>query len=192
MAQTYALARQAGFDPASAVLMTAIAMAESGLRTDAVGDTSLQTNYWGPSVGLAQIRTIKGDTGTGHTRDIERLSDPLQNLVSAYEISKGGKDFTPWSVYNSGKYRQFLGQATTAGTGYTGGATNTGVPVQPVGLTDWLSGDGFGGALRQLGVTLLFVAGGGVLVVAGTYRMWGPVVKKVGGTAVTAVTRGAV
>lgn len=186
MAQAYAYARQAGFDPASAVIMVAIAMGESGLRTDAVGDTGLETNYWGPSVGLTQVRTVKSETGTGKTRDISRLTDPLQNMISAYEISHGGKDFSPWTVYNTGAYRQFMGQASAARSGYS--ATNTGVAVQQVGLTDWLTGGGFAASLRQLGLTLLIVAGGAGLVAAGTYRMWSPVVRKTVGV----VTRGAV
>lgn len=160
MAQTYALARQAGFDPAAAVIMAAIAAGESGLNPDAVGDVRLQDAKWGPSVGLTQVRTLKAQTGTGELRDITRLRDPLANLVAAYEISSHGRDFTPWSVYTSGKYRQFLGQAQQsagAGGGYIPGAT----VVQPVGLADNISAQGngliFTGLLVVLGVALVVV-----------------------------------
>lgn len=170
MAQTYAYARQAGFDPAAAVIVSAIAAGESGLNPAAVGDTTLQDAKWGPSVGLMQVRTLKADTGTGRTRDVSTLRDPLQNMVAAYEISGHGKDFTPWSVYNSGKYRQFLGQAGSAakdGGGYIPGAT-----VQPVGLLDGGLPD-VGANLQRLAVLGVLVVLGGGLVVVGAARATG-------------------
>lgn len=170
MAQAYAYARQAGFDPSAAVVMAAIAAGESGLRTDAVGDKNLVDAKWGPSVGLTQIRTVKADTGTGRDRDIERLSDPLQNMISAYHISSHGHDFTPWTVYTSGKYRQFLGQAqASAGTP---GVSVAGTPIASTSSASWSD------VARDWAVRLL-VAGLGVgLVVAGTRQAWLPVVRK--------------
>lgn len=165
MAQAYAYARKAGFDPASAVIAAAIAMGESGLRTDARGDTGLQTDVWGPSVGLMQIRTVKVQTGTGGERDITKLDDPLQNMLSAFKISSGGRDWTPWTVYTSGKYRQFLGQANTAVTDTAGGT------IVPAGVKeDWSA------LVYKVGDWMLLwtIAGAGLaLVVLGGARTLG-------------------
>lgn len=167
MAQAYAYARQAGFDAAAAVIAAAIAMGESGLNTAASGDESLQTDYWGPSVGLMQIRTVKSQTGTGGDRDITRLMDPLQNMAAAFKISAQGKDWTPWTVYKTGKYREFLGQANAAIGGAGGG-----VQTNPVGLLDNPLGD-IGGQARRVGLVMLGIVAGGALVVLGAYQLAG-------------------
>src|SRR6478752_6823228 len=96
----------AGFTPTQATLMTAVGGAESGWNDTARGDLSLQDNTWGPSFGLFQIRTAKAQTGTGSDRDITWLAaSPAHQAQAAYDISHGGTDFTPWSVYTSGAYR---------------------------------------------------------------------------------------
>src|SRR3954452_13193917 len=109
-AQVYALARTVGLDPASAVIATAVAMGESGLNPDAVGDVGIQTSKWGPSIGLWQIRSVKAESGRGTSRDATRLKDPAFNARSMVEISGGGQNWRPWSVYLHGTYRQYLGQ----------------------------------------------------------------------------------
>lgn len=169
-AQSYAYARQAGFSPASAVIASAIGMAESGLVTNSRGDVSKQDAYWGPSVGVMQIRTVKGETGKGTDRDITRLDDPLQNMISAYHISHSGKDFSAWTTYNNGDYRQFLGQATA---GSSGGGATAGTPATGV---DWLGGlspSALSSKARGIGITLLAVAAGGALLAMGGYRALG-------------------
>lgn len=105
----------AGFDPAGATLMTAIAGAESGWNSTAVGDVGLQDATWGPSYGLFQIRTLKSDTGTGGTRDINRLAgSDVEQARAAYVISRAGTDFTAWTVYNTGAYQAHLAAAKAA------------------------------------------------------------------------------
>lgn len=170
MAQTYALARQAGFDPAQAVIMAAIAAGESGLDPWEVGDEDLQDATWGPSVGLPQIRTLKRDTGTGRTRDIVRLRDPLQQMIAAYEISNRGRDFSPWEVYTKGIYREYLGQASTAaGTSPVAYLPGAGaVQVQQVGWQDEALAVG-----QRWMVVGLVGLGGLVLVVLGAVRATG-------------------
>lgn len=86
----------------------AISLAESQGFSDMYGDVHLQDEKWGPSVGLHQIRTLKADSGKGSDRDIERVLNPLENLRAAWNISKKGTDFTPWSVFNSGSYMAFM------------------------------------------------------------------------------------
>lgn len=178
MSQTYALARRAGFDPPGAVIMAAVAAGESGLNPAAVGDVDLQSAQWGPSVGLPQIRTLKSETGTGGTRDIARLrNDPLAQMVAAYEISGHGRDFTPWTVYTSGRYRTFLGQANTAASS-SGGVTVPGVNVVAAGSSTTDGGSRVQ-ALAVLGVVVVLGVG---LVVVGAARATGagPVLGRLG------------
>lgn len=118
----------AGFTRAQAIIMAAIGLAESGGNDTALGDLALQNTTWGPSIGLYQIRTLKADTGTGGMRDIATLTgDDLRQAQAAYAISRSGTDFTPWTVYTSGAYRQYLSQAQAAAN-----RTST---VEP---TDWV------------------------------------------------------
>lgn len=107
----YQLLTEAGFQPQQAAIMTAIAGAESGYRNDAVGDTTLENATWGPSYGLFQIRTLKAQTGTGGDRDIQNLRSDKEQAEAAYRISRGGTDFSPWSVWNTGAYQKFLNAA---------------------------------------------------------------------------------
>lgn len=170
MAQAYAYARQAGFDPAAATVAAAVAMAESGLNPGAKGDVGLETDYWGPSVGLMQIRTVRSQTGTGGDRDISILSDPLQNMLAAYHISHGGKDWSPWTTYTSGKYRQFLGQASAGGAA---AGNNTPQATQANWLTDALGLDDAAATAKRWGLMAIAIVAGGALVVAGAYRALG-------------------
>lgn len=93
-AQLTELAERAGFpDPRIAV---AIALAESGGVPNALGDS-------GVSVGLWQINT------RAHPKySRAHLAIPFNNALAAYEISKGGTDWSPWSVYKSGSYLRYL------------------------------------------------------------------------------------
>lgn len=164
-AQAYAYARQAGFDANSAATIVAIAMGESGLVTNKLGDVQLETAYWGPSVGLTQVRSIKGKTGTGDVRDVSKLSDPAFNMSAAYKISSGGKDFTPWTVYNTGKWRDFLPQAQAAAGQASGLITNTGTVVD----ASWTNPLGTQQDWTRLGLQFLAIGAGAILVIAGGY-----------------------
>jgi hypothetical protein len=138
--QLYDLARGAGLSPAAAVTAAAVALGESGGNPAAVGDVGIQTSKWGPSVGLWQIRSLKADQGTGRTRDASKLTDPAFNARAMAEVSGTGSNWRPWSVFTSGKYRQYLDSVTTAanqprspradnasGSGHAD--TNSGIPV---------------------------------------------------------------
>jgi len=126
----YRAARAAGFDAVGAVRATAIALAESGGRSDARGDLGLQTSTWGPSVGLMQIRSLKAETGKGTARDVTRLTDPVQNMISAYQISSGGRDWTPWSTYKNGRWQRYLPTAQKAAAGAPAAPATGGVAVE--------------------------------------------------------------
>lgn len=181
--QIAAYARTAGFEGADLVTMVAIALGESSGRTAVLGDEDLTTSKWGPSIGLTQVRCLWADRGTGRSRDCDRLADPKFNLRSAYEISSGGDNFRPWSVFTSGKYRAFLGRAwkAVAGAGGGGGgALPSGIEpdIGPRGLVGDIPGGGvledvaeplLAGARRIVLVGIL-LAGGVALVAAGGWR----------------------
>jgi hypothetical protein len=107
--------RAAGFSRASAIIMVAIGLGESGGNDDAVGDVGLEDSTWGPSVGIYQVRTEKGATGSGGDRDIAALmGDEGRQAKAAYDISSHGTDFTPWTVFTTGAYQEHLAQAQAA------------------------------------------------------------------------------
>jgi hypothetical protein len=90
----------------------AIARAESGFKTDAQLKSSVEN-----SNGIFQIN-LESDYAKVHydrvpgnnlEEKIEWLSDPYNSTLMAYWIyTKSG--FNPWSVFTSGKYKQFLGE----------------------------------------------------------------------------------
>lgn len=90
-------ARRAGFPEWSIPKALAIARCESSLGAKPVGDEHLVDDRWGPSLGPWQIRSLHADRGTGRPRDPARLLDWDFNAASAYAISRGGKDWRPWS-----------------------------------------------------------------------------------------------
>lgn len=93
-AAVLAIAQAAGFpDPK---LAAAIAFAESGGIPNAILRNSREY-----SVGLWQINT------NVHPYTPEDMADPVKNAAAAFVISKGGKDWRPWSTYKNGKYKQF-------------------------------------------------------------------------------------
>ena len=81
----------------------AICMAESGgvaSKDNAGLNRDGSTDY-----GLMQINSIHADMVDGN---LERLRDPQVNIKVAYSISRAVTDWTAWSAYNNGKYKQFL------------------------------------------------------------------------------------
>jgi hypothetical protein len=52
------------------------------------------------------------------TRCVSRLSSPLYNAKAAFVISKGGTDFSFWTVYREKTYEQFLDQDYQLKTGH--------------------------------------------------------------------------
>jgi hypothetical protein len=181
--QVYATLIEAGFSPDQAVIMTAIAGAESSYNPAALGDVRLQTATWGPSYGLFQIRTLKADTGRGTNRDISRLGrSDLEQARAAYAISHQGRDFTPWTVYRTGAYQSYLPGARAAATdvGVVVPARAEGDGPFPTWGPKWLpwnwpsaagnaaAEQALGGA-RHIAVEAAFVGLGLVLVAAGAY-----------------------
>lgn len=98
-----------GGNPNVAPVMAAIALAESGGRTDAANtrppDASYglwQINYYGS---LARGRTAAYGSPT------ELVADPNRQAKAAIAISGNGQNMTPWTTYTSGAYRAPLAAA---------------------------------------------------------------------------------
>jgi hypothetical protein len=116
------LAVAAGFRGDQLATAVAIAKAETGFDAEAIGDQALQDAKWGPSLGLWQIRSLNAERGTGKTRDAGNLKDPAFNARSAYAISGGGVNFTPWTMYTNRRYAKHLAEARLAVRSFFGGA----------------------------------------------------------------------
>lgn len=84
-AQLRAVVVRAGFPEPD--VATAIALAESGGVPGALGDG-------GVSIGLFQINTRAHPSYAN-----DDLKDPLKNAIAAYEISRGGSNWKPWSTW---------------------------------------------------------------------------------------------
>lgn len=142
-----AVAAGAGFKGEALRTAVAVSFAENASHdTAAQGDTTITDSTWGPSVGLWQIRSLKADRGTGRPRDADRLTDPAFNARSAFTISKSGTDWTPWTMFTNGRWRDQLDAADGAIQAYEDGRGAGAV-------RDFLSGNGpsldIGGRITQ-------------------------------------------
>ena len=78
---------------------------------------------WGASIGWFQDRSIRPTyTGPMNAADKLRIAsllrDPLYNAKVAFAISKGGTDFSPWTVYREDIYKQYLDRDYPLRTGH--------------------------------------------------------------------------
>jgi len=101
----------AGFNYEGIQMMVAIGVGESSLRLNAVGDQHLRGKTWSSSFGPFQIRALHKENGKGSCRDETALKNGGWDFHArcAYEISGQGKNFRPWTVFLTGKYKRFLG-----------------------------------------------------------------------------------
>lgn len=113
--------RLVGWAEANLDMGQAIAQAESGAYSDAVGDITLIGEKYGPSIGLFQIRSLRSPQSFGGN-DLYRYAWPLRNpffnAAAALAITKGGTDFALWSTFTSGAYKPYLGQDPVIKTGH--------------------------------------------------------------------------
>jgi Lysozyme like domain/LysM domain len=110
------LVRRAGGKRRESLILAAIGLCESPVvvdgephaDADAIGDLDLMTDVWGPSVGIWQIRTLRDDTGTGSTRDIELLTGhPVAQARAALSIRRS-RGWDAWTTYVNGSYKAYL------------------------------------------------------------------------------------
>ncbi len=98
---------QVGFRANALEIAYAVALGESGGNATAHnGDASTGDD----SYGLFQINML-GDMGPERRQSYQLeadsdLFDPATNARVAFELSEGGKDWQPWSVYKSGAYKK--------------------------------------------------------------------------------------
>lgn len=111
--QIAGVVKEAGWPTAEIPLAVAIVLGESGGKSDELGDVNLQTSYWGPSVGLFQIRSVNSERGKGTVRDQNANMDPLTNARHALHIRQT-QGLTAWSVFNTKAYVQYMGKALLA------------------------------------------------------------------------------
>jgi len=103
-----------GFHGKSLKTAYAVSIAESGGRSNAVGDVGLQDAKWGPSIGLFQIRSLKDwKKYDDPYRDAKRLPNPNYNTDAAFKKSSRGTNWKAWSTYNGGSYLKHLAEAET-------------------------------------------------------------------------------
>jgi hypothetical protein len=118
-----------GFRGKSLQTAFAVALAESGGRSKAVGDETIQNKTYGPSIGPFQIRSLKDPKKFGESgkwRDPKRLFDPSFNIQAAWNISNQGKNWKAWSAYSNGAFSKFLDDAESA-------AKSAGIPAYEYG-----------------------------------------------------------
>jgi hypothetical protein len=117
-----------GRDAPTLARAIAVAMAESGGRTDAHnGNAGTGDN----SYGLWQINMI-GSMGPARRKQFgissnEALFDPQTNANAAWKVSNEGRNWTPWSVFKNGTYTKHIPaaeQAAKAVIAGTGGVAN--------------------------------------------------------------------
>lgn len=157
------LAIRAGFPADQIATAVAVALAESGGRSDAEGhNTNGSTDY-----GLWQINTIHGVTRAD-------MFDPAKNAAKAYYVFHAAKDrWTPWSVFKNGRYRPFLAR----------GAVAARAPTNSGGTIPATNDPSQGGAASVNPFALLFDPGlwlrigmallGAVLLLIGTVKLTG-------------------
>lgn len=109
-----AILQSAGFSGDNLEIAQAVVMAESGGNTRAFNPKGRDLSY-----GLFQINMKDDDPANplmGQKRrekfniENEDLFDPYINAKVAYQISSKGRKWTPWSTYNHGTYKKFLGK----------------------------------------------------------------------------------
>jgi hypothetical protein len=88
--------------------------------TDAVGDLSLVTVKWGPSISHFQIRSLR-NPGQFSTPDSLRVASKLRDPLYATKTAKAIHDrvgWSAWSAYTSGLYLPHKGKDMDLRTGH--------------------------------------------------------------------------
>lgn len=107
----------AGFRGQSLINAIAIALAESGGNTNAYNpELAAGTRSGSGSRGIFQIY------GQAHPEyNSSLLFDPNTNAQAAFKVyQQAGNRFTPWSTFNLGSYKRYLGAAQNAAAQFTG------------------------------------------------------------------------
>ena len=121
----------AGFSGQSLSTAYGIAKAESGGRATAFNPNGMDESYGifqinmenndprNPNMGTKRNAAYLKKYGNIGYKGPQSLFDPNINAKIAYDMSKGGTNFNPWTTYTSGKYMNALD-----GSGSTGNTNN--------------------------------------------------------------------
>jgi hypothetical protein len=121
----------AGFSGQSLATAYGIAKAESGGRATAFNPNGMDESYGIFQINMENNDPRNPDMGTKRNaaylkkygnigyKGPQSLFDPNINAKIAYDMSKGGTNFKPWTTYTSGKYMNALD-----GSGSTGDTNN--------------------------------------------------------------------
>jgi hypothetical protein len=120
ISQAIQSATRAGFTGSGLITIVAIAMAESGLNSTAVGHNLNGTTDYG----ILQINSVHfGENYGGVTVSQSSAQDPDSAFRIAYGMSQGGTNFCAWCTYNAGcaspcnsngPYKNFISQVQQA------------------------------------------------------------------------------
>jgi hypothetical protein len=178
--EVYSLAKSVGLTDSRARVAAAIAMAESG------GDPNKRnTKPPDDSYGLWQVN-MYGSLGParraqfGLTADSDLLN-PQTNARAMKAISQDGGNFSPWSTYTAGTYRQYMDAPVADQSKEPGFLDRLGSAIDPLGINRSVIGgfDSAGEAFKLLGkaaiwmsdtrnwIRVIYVTVGAVVVVAG-------------------------
>jgi hypothetical protein len=165
--QAIKYARNAGFRGVGLVYIVAIAIAESGLNTQAHNASDPYGGSWG-------ILQINGSHFISGTTTKQCALNPACSFKFGYELSNGGKDFHDWGTYTNGSYRQYtnevqkdLGQNVTLPPDPTSPQPPLATPSIYASSS---SQDGTGLAVFGVGIGAV-VAGAAILAVVG-FVVW--------------------
>lgn len=114
-AQLKSLWNSQGGNPLYADMAAAVALAESGGKSDA---TNSNTNG-STDRGLWQINSVHGGQST---------FDPIANAKAAINISSNGKNWSPWVTFTTGAYKKFLSPTTLADSTQPASTAGIGIP----------------------------------------------------------------
>src|SRR3954469_24116852 len=108
--QVASYAKGAGFTGDDVAIAVAVALAESGGRTEAHNATPPDDSY-----GLWQVNML-GSLGPERRAAVDLVSDaelfdPAVTARAAWSISRHGGSWRPWSTYTGGAYRDHLAAA---------------------------------------------------------------------------------
>ena len=107
--QVAAYAFASGFRGDALQIIVAIARAESGWDTS---KTSPLNSDGSVDRGLVQINS------RAHSEVPDsQCYNPQGAMAAAYRISKGGTDFTPWTMFKNGEYKQYLQETVSSVNG---------------------------------------------------------------------------
>ena len=126
--QIATIVRGAGWSGNDVVIGTAVALAESGGRTDIISPPNTNGTY---DRGLFQINT-------GAWPQFTNYADPIANAQFAHDNVFKVQGWLAWSAYKSGAYQNFMTQAMSAYAA-TAGNANTREDRSVTGYTPDLS-----------------------------------------------------